>query len=341
MLVQKTAGGQVASTAGRRGVMKAVFFLVITAVLLSACRIEIAVPEGGMVEGYTLYGCGEREVCTIEVDHLWFLETFQAVADANHRFLGWKQGDRYLCSGSTAPCSLSTFDLAGSTLETLLYDDGTRFFLEPVFEPRYAAYERRLDPQLLIRVHYRQRNYPVDGTSHSSWTADVQSDANPITARGPEGQKYMGQFFPESAGHFDHSFDDGWCRLTRYEKDYTNTITLPAPYFPAGSASDEADEYYWDIVFHEGAHAALHRLLLERRRELINELFTPFNSFGISGEDGCRAALANKLQEINASTYRQYSAETDEFHALDDGGDWGECEPPNRFMNVYCPPGMQ
>jgi hypothetical protein len=166
--------------------MKALFLLSVTVFLLSACRIEITVPEGGKVEGYTLYGCGEREACTIEVDHLWFLENFQAVPDQDHDFLGWKKDNRYLCGGSAGPCELSTFDLTGSAFEALLYDGSVRFLLEPVFKPKYASYETRLDPELLIRVRYRQVNYPVNGTDHRSWIEDVQSDVNPITARGPE-----------------------------------------------------------------------------------------------------------------------------------------------------------
>jgi hypothetical protein len=128
---------------------------------------------------------------------------------------------------------------------------------------------------------------------------------------------------------------------TRYEKDYSHTITLPAPYFPSGDASDEADEYYWDIVFHEGAHSALYRQLLSRRRELINVLFEPFGRGEIHSADSCGAAIANKLHDINTSTFKQYDAETDEFHSLDDGGDWGECEQANRFMHAYCPEGMR
>jgi predicted secreted Zn-dependent protease len=221
-----------------------------------------------------------------------------------------------------------------------LEDDEVTFYLEPIFEPKYAGYQNRIPEKLEISVSYKQMNYPVDGSSFNSWSADVQSDANPISLRTPEGNKYMGLSSWNNMGHYWYIYEDGSCRMTRYKKDYTATTTLPAPSFPSGYESTEANEYYWDIVFHEGAHNRINRWKHERRLEMLIPLFEPFYSSSVTDVDSCGEALLSKLRKTHSSTAQQYEAESEELHSIDGGAYWGRCEQPNRFMDAYCPTGM-
>ena len=318
------------------------FLLIVITIALSGCKVKITVPEGGKVEGYTLYGCGEGVTCTINVNHLWFYDEFRAIPNDDHKFMGWKKAEGFFCGGKGNPCELSTFNFADWGLESFLSDNEITFFLEPVFQPKYAGYKKRLNPQLVVNVLYEQVNYPVNGTNYRSWSEDVQSSVNPITNRTLEGKKYMGLFSPRGErGRYWYRYENGYCRMTRFEKNFTNTITLPAPYFLAGNVSDESEEFYWDIVFHEGAHSRINRWWLKRYLVLVNTLFERFRANTIYDVDSCGSAIFDKLEKFYETTINQSNNETEEFHSIDTGAFWGECEEPNRFMYTYCPAGMR
>ena len=111
-------------------------FFFISAVFLGlpGCKIEIRVPQGGTVQSSDgAYICEAGQTCVIDVVDLFFDETFIAVPAPGYTFSRWKDKDRYLCGGETAPCRLFTADFEGKpALESIMESDET-FFLEPRF----------------------------------------------------------------------------------------------------------------------------------------------------------------------------------------------------------------
>ena len=112
----------------------------ISMLLVSGCRIRVVVPAGGQVETESgSFTCAAGEECEIEVVDLFFEESFVARTDNNHRFLGWKSGERALCKKSRKPCSLSTaaFGEHDFLMRILASDD--EFTLSPDFQKQTAT----------------------------------------------------------------------------------------------------------------------------------------------------------------------------------------------------------
>jgi hypothetical protein len=315
--------------------------VLLSAIALAGCKVEIKVPEGGHVEGYTLHGCGEAQTCIIDVDHTKFWDILSAVPKDTHSFVGWKKSDGYLCGGTKDDCKLSTLDFIGENWEAVLADDDMTVYLEPVFKPKYAGYVNRINPNLSISVEISQVNYPVDGTSHDSWLRDSQSSSNPLSLS-DDGSKPLGRAnWSSDRGSYSYRYSNNMCSMTRYEKNFHQVTTLPSPQFSNGYESVEANEYYWDIVFHEGAHQRINRWYFDRRLNGVNELFYPRKVSGVDGLDDCKDYLYEELVRINEETGDLRKSEHDEFHSMDTGAYWGRCEDSNRFMNAYCPEGMR
>lgn len=109
--------------------------LVSTFVALSACRIEVETPvEGSVTTTSEAIDCAAGQVCTVEVDDLYFDETFVAEPAQGWVFAGWKQKPLALCMGSTAPCRFTTTTWEGTDSQLALLADPTQVaYLEPVF----------------------------------------------------------------------------------------------------------------------------------------------------------------------------------------------------------------
>ncbi|TXS96185.1 hypothetical protein FV139_01375 [Parahaliea maris] len=113
--------------------MRAGLLLILVAAL-SACRIQVGVPEHGEVasmSGSLL--CESGSQCAVEVADIHFDETYTATPEAGYQFAGWKKGWRLLCGGSLEPCHLLTSGFEGNDqlMEFLASDEV--FYLEPQF----------------------------------------------------------------------------------------------------------------------------------------------------------------------------------------------------------------
>jgi N-acetylneuraminic acid mutarotase len=109
------------------------FCTLFTAALLSGCKVQITVPEGGRVETMSgAYVCESGETCVIDVVDIFFDEVFKAKPADGFKFTAWRQKDFAFCGGSNAPCALSTALFPGTPLMALLESDHV-FPLEPVF----------------------------------------------------------------------------------------------------------------------------------------------------------------------------------------------------------------
>jgi len=98
------------------------------------CRIEISVPEGGTVETLSeSHRCGGGEKCVVEVNDLFFDETFVAQPDEGYTFSHWIKQPRGLCGGLTTSCHLFTSLFEGNEVLISFLSSTEVFFLEPVF----------------------------------------------------------------------------------------------------------------------------------------------------------------------------------------------------------------
>lgn len=110
-------------------------FIFICAVLfLTACKIEIVVPENGRVSTASgAYDCEPGETCTIDVVDLFFDETFVAEPAEGFAFQGWKKANKHFCGGSKQECRLLTSGFEGQDALLGILESDRVFSLIPVF----------------------------------------------------------------------------------------------------------------------------------------------------------------------------------------------------------------
>ncbi len=116
--------------------------LPLVAVILTACKLRIIVPEEG---GIVVWGEGEScqagDICNIDVSDQNFDETFRAVPDAGYRFVGWRRMERSFCGGKDGDCHLFTTTFNDNPNLVRFLDSPTDVFrLRPEFEP-VAGYD--------------------------------------------------------------------------------------------------------------------------------------------------------------------------------------------------------
>lgn len=101
------------------------------ALIAGGCKIDVVAPEGATIRSESgVYECIGPNVCTIEVNDVFFNETFRVETEGDLIFAGWKRRDRGLCGGLTDACPIVTSLFAGNeVLEAFLASDET-FFLE-------------------------------------------------------------------------------------------------------------------------------------------------------------------------------------------------------------------
>ncbi|MEP5765563.1 MAG: hypothetical protein ABJ308_13275 [Halieaceae bacterium] len=105
-------------------------------VVLSACKIEVVVPEGGTVATESgSISCRAGDPCIVDASTTDFDETFTAQADEGYEFAGWKDRAAGFYGGSLEPSvRLFTSIFAGNeAAEAFLLNDIT-FYLEAQFE---------------------------------------------------------------------------------------------------------------------------------------------------------------------------------------------------------------
>jgi hypothetical protein len=112
-------------------------FLAITLlVLLSGCKVVIEVPATG---GKVVYqegneACLAGETCVVEVNDIFFSDSFVPVPDVGYRFAEWKKRERGLCGGSSKACDLSTSFLKDYPLLEAFLAPDELYYLVPVFK---------------------------------------------------------------------------------------------------------------------------------------------------------------------------------------------------------------
>jgi len=98
------------------------------------CKVKITVPNGGKVVSKSgAYVCKSGQVCTIEINDLFFFEEFVGQPDTGNKFVKWRKRKRGLCGNKVGPCKVdsSLAELHENFMKILRSDDV--FHLEPVF----------------------------------------------------------------------------------------------------------------------------------------------------------------------------------------------------------------
>jgi len=110
--------------------------------VLSACKIIVINPEGTPDGGQVTVGSTNQfcqlvgdEVCTVTVDNTNFGIQLVAQPDANYQFVGWHDGDGFLCAGQPATCDYDLSPLAGIPFVEALVASSSTFYAMPIFAP--------------------------------------------------------------------------------------------------------------------------------------------------------------------------------------------------------------
>ncbi|WP_133126062.1 hypothetical protein [Pseudohalioglobus lutimaris] len=120
-----------------------IVFLLLT---LTACKLSIQVPEGGTVSSASGgYSCSSNQTCDIDVNDIYFNETFTAQPSAGYQFTGWRKREKGLCGGRVADCELSTAGFADNPGLMNILESSESFYLEPGFELKSAREVARLE----------------------------------------------------------------------------------------------------------------------------------------------------------------------------------------------------
>lgn len=79
------------------------FAALVTAVLVSACKVEISTPEHTRIHSPELdFECPAGSTCLVDVDSMRFFADFFVEPDPGYIFIQWNSGNGYLCGDSTS-----------------------------------------------------------------------------------------------------------------------------------------------------------------------------------------------------------------------------------------------
>jgi Leucine-rich repeat (LRR) protein len=159
----------------------------ITFLLLGGCKVEITVPKGGdVITASGSYRCVSGRVCTIDINDVFFDETFIAEPSSGHIFIGWKKGwstdGAYFCGGKVTPCHLTTGGFGDHPILMAILETGWIFNLEPIFvkgTPIAEAISRIADGVFreCVQSWAKDATYAEEVTEIrcTGYTADVKS----------------------------------------------------------------------------------------------------------------------------------------------------------------------
>lgn len=110
--------------------------ILLTIVMLTACKVEIEVPTSGSVTtNSNNINCAAGQTCSVDVVDIFFDETFVAQPATDFVFTGWKRKARGFCPGALTPCTIESSYAAGNApLTALLNNPNEVFYLEPSFQ---------------------------------------------------------------------------------------------------------------------------------------------------------------------------------------------------------------
>ena len=126
------------------------FLLLAAITILSGCRLEVIVPEGGRVTSASgTFDCSEASTCQKNITDGSFEETFTAVPGSGYRFVGWGTETQENCQGPSESCTLSLRALPISLRNRILSSDAVAR-LRPIFEATDAPQEVSVEGALSV-----------------------------------------------------------------------------------------------------------------------------------------------------------------------------------------------
>ncbi len=156
----------------------------LAALALSACKIEIEMPEKGGTVRSENYVAEAGETVVIDVTDTSFDQTFVVEPAPGYEFVGWRRAKNHFCGNSTAPCSLATTQGFEEGLTAAILASDRVFFIAPQFQ--CAVDESGQRPETCDSVEKTISGQVTDGPianatvtiTVGTQTIQVQADAN-------------------------------------------------------------------------------------------------------------------------------------------------------------------
>jgi hypothetical protein len=258
-------------------------------VLLTACKVEVVVPEGGRVDTVSgAYSCEAGQTCSVDVSDEFFAETFVAEPGDDNIFSGWNKGFRRLCGGSLTPCELSTggFDAYQALLDILASDE--IFYLEPTFLPKDSIRRYQAGNQLILTGTLAVEELSLPPVSSAvRATADILEGVEAL-----DGKEVLGLR----------------TTLTRLDNGDSTATTSQFWQEDNGAFIDLTDDggyYYWDIAASDYGETRIPVPMVESDKQ-VSEFYTlvPGHTFGPLAS-GTRSIIVGDKQivEVPMGTY--------------------------------------
>lgn len=287
------------------------------ALLLTGCKVEIDMPEGGYISTRSgLYACAAGETCTIEVDHPFLAEVFQAFPAEGYEFVAWESGDGHFCQNSSKPCALNTYSFPLFPVLMEILGGDYVFYLKPVFRQIYYQ-PPSADGDFRMLSTHRQEHYLVEGDSAGEILNSTQSDANPEKFMPRMGGKYVAVASAASNYNWWYRFDEQGCRVTRFELSAQYTTLLPQ----LVNVKQKPDwlkrewrNWYLRVLAHEAGHHQINRSQHEKQLEAIKSTESPWD-YTIRSIDECREASKNRVLELVEPIQGETGRLQDAYHA--------------------------
>jgi predicted secreted Zn-dependent protease len=298
-------------------IVKAISFCFITSLALVGCKVKVQVPEGGVVTSSSgLYSCTSGEICTIEIDHPYLLDTFTAVPEDGFEFAGWERVDGGFCGGSNAPCSLSTIQFPLYPALMGMLDSSEVFVMNPLFT-KNGALTKAADSIWTVESKHHVINYMARGDTVDEVRDSKEGEDNPLEYRDELG------FKPDGLSQLKFNYEYTWrssdrnisCRVVSGVIKLEFITTIPQLLdFPEKSdyLRSKWEAYQEGLVEHEVGHQEINRrlatelstALLQVGKQKCNELAGVLNNAATS----VSAAIGRANKDFDAETnYGRYT----------------------------------
>jgi predicted secreted Zn-dependent protease len=297
-------------------------WLVIALLALAGCKIEIVMPVGGSLTSDSgLYGCAAGETCVINVDHVFFTESFVAVPATGFAFSHWEKKPGSFCGDRQLPdCSnFGTLRFPNFPALMALLDSDTVYTMTPVFTILDGT-PVVSDGTFNISSEHRQANYSVDGDSEAELLVALQSSANPLELDPGTGAKPVAQATPETTHGYSWSWSSNGnvCALVSYSFEINYVTTMPQLLdlgTRAAGLQAEWLDYYARVEAHEAGHQEINRAQHQVQLAALQQLLDPYTG-DIESFEACGAAVAARWSAIMEPLSAQTEQLQDDYHTL-------------------------
>lgn len=159
----------------------------LAALVLSGCRFEMQVGEGGRVTSSSGdYDCPAQTVCVGDIGDEGFNQTFTAVPAPGYEFSYWAAGPNNFCGGESDPCTVTSEALPPQLRNGILSSSKTGYLI-PVFTFNGEIQTYAVSGQIQIlpeSILDSDTNNPENGYAGNDSPFSPQFGSNPVTMGG-------------------------------------------------------------------------------------------------------------------------------------------------------------